>query len=154
TSMMSFTPIGTPCSGPSVAPGRTAASAARAAARAPASSTWIHAFTVGSTARMRSRQAFTRAAAVTSPARRAVATARTPSSVERIEHLRDHLEASERRHEIRAGMAAPNLGHQRLRHLDAGAQGGLTGVAQPRAGGVGHRDARHLVVQELGVAER
>src|SRR5438552_15444205 len=130
---MYCSPIGTPCSGPSVAPGRTGGWAARAAARAPVSSTWIHAFTLGSTARMRSRQASTRAAALTSPARRAVAAARTPSSVERIEHLRNHLEASERRHEVGAGMAAPNLGHQRLGHLDTGAQGGLTGLAQPRA---------------------
>src|SRR5258706_4288260 len=63
-SMMSFTPIGRPCSRPL----RPARSSARAAASAASLATCVHAFTVGSRVAMRSRQASTIRSAVVSPA--------------------------------------------------------------------------------------
>src|SRR5688572_10975171 len=150
---MSFTPIGTPRSAPRAVP----ASSARAAARAPSPSRCAHAWRVGSRARIFSRHASTTVNAVSSPAWTRAAVSRTPSaagvdlSVEDIEHLRDHLESTERRHQVRARVAAAHVVDQLLRHLDARAQGRLPRLPHPRADGVRDGDPGHLVVQELRV---
>src|SRR5687768_4695016 len=153
---MSFTPPGTPCSGPSARPARTSSSRCRAAARAPASSTCTHAFNPPSSARMRARHASTRSADASMRSRTARAASATPSAVgsaEGIEHLRDHLEAAEGRHQVGTRVAPAHLVHESLRHLDTGAQRLVARIAQARAHVVGDGDAGHLVVQELGVTE-
>src|SRR5215470_16237915 len=73
--------------------------------------------------------------------------------MEGIEDLGDDLEATEGRHEVGAGVAAPHLANERLRHLDARSQRTVARLAQPSANVVGNRDAGHLVVQKLRVAE-
>src|SRR5437867_10387896 len=155
TSKMSFTPIGTPCSGPRRRPARASRWRSRAVARAPSASTKDHAVRRSSRPRIRARHASTRSMGLTRPARTPSAALRAPSrasSTEDIEHLGHDLEAPERRHQIGARVAGPHVADELLRHLHAGAEGTIPRVAQPPADHVGNRDARHLVVEELGVA--
>src|SRR5262245_25807454 len=155
TSKMSFTPTGTPCSTPRSRPARASASRSRAVGKAPAASTWAQALSSPSTARIFVTHASTRSTGLTTPVRIASAAALTPSEVssaDGIEHLRDHFEAPERRHQVGARVARPHGLHQALRHLDPDAQGAVTRLAKPAAHVVGDRDPRHLVVEELGVS--
>src|SRR5262245_58410546 len=103
-----------------------------------------------SSARMRARHASVSSTGLTAPERPASAAVRRPSvtrSADGIEDLCDELEASERGHEIGAGVALANGPDELLRHLDAHAKRAVSGRAQTAA----DRDARDLVVQELGV---
>src|SRR5215813_2039100 len=107
-----------------------------------------------SSARMRARHASVSSTGLTAPERTASAAARRPSvtrSADGIENLRDDLEAPERGHEIGAGVALMNGPDQLLRHLDADAKCAVSGRAQTAADRLGDRDARDLVVKELGV---
>ena len=70
-----------------------------------------------------------------------------------IEDLGDDLEAAERGHEVRAGVASAHLADELLRHLDADAKRAVPRVLQPAAHRLGDRDAGHLVVEELGMTE-
>src|SRR2546427_3672691 len=155
TSKMSFTPTGTPCSGPRSCPARTSDSRSRAMARAPAASTCAHARRSPSSAPIRARHASTNSTGLRTPLRIASAASLTPSEVgsaDRIEHLRDHLEAAERGHEVGAGVTSAYGAHQLLRHLDPDAEGAIAGLAKPPANPLWNRDTRHLVVKELGVS--
>src|SRR5262245_45447653 len=134
TSKMSFTPTGTPWRLPRNRPARASASRSRATARAPSASTCAHAPISPSRARIRSRHAPTSSTGLATPARIASAASRAPSaagSMDGIEHLRDHLEATERGHEVGAGVASPHGAHELLRHLDPDAQRAVAGFAQP-----------------------
>src|SRR5215467_1096943 len=155
TSKMSFTPTGTPWSVPRKRPPRASASRSRAIARAPAASTWAHAKSSPSSAPIRARHAPTSSTGLTAPARTASAASRTPSAVgslDRIQHLRDDLEAAERRHQVRARVAIAHGADQLLGHLDPDAERAVAGLAEPAPHVLGNRDARDLVVQEFGVA--
>src|SRR5437867_13114730 len=155
TSKISFTPTGTPCSGPQSRPARASASRSRATARAPSASTWAHASSAPSRARIRARQASTSSTGLTAPVRIASAASRASSrvgSADRIEHLRNHLEAAERGHQIRAGVATSHGADELLRHLDADAERAVARLAKAAAHVLGNHDPRHLVVEELGVA--
>ncbi len=68
-SMMSFSPIGTPCNPPIGRPDNLHSSAALACATAYSGSRWIHASTWGSVSRMRPRQLSTSSTEVMRPAR-------------------------------------------------------------------------------------
>ena len=124
-SMMSFTPTGTPCSGPSGSPLRLRSSSARACASACSSSRNCQACTFGSSARMRSRQALhqllrgqharrgscarPRQPRASTGAQRAYSTLRQPQpdpreDVEQDE--RDDLDAHERHHAARRSGSA------------------------------------------------
>src|SRR5262245_56937161 len=108
-----------------------------------------------SSARMRARHASVRSTGLTAPERTASAAARRPNvtmSADGIEDLRNDLEASERGHEIGAGVALANGPDELLRHLDTHAKRAVSGRAQTAADRLGDRDARYLVVKELGVA--
>src|SRR5215813_5215794 len=108
-----------------------------------------------SSARMRARHASVSSTGLTAPERTASAAARRPSvtrSADGIEDLRDDLEASERGHEIGAGVALAHGPDEFLRHLDAGAKRVVSGLAQTTADRLGDRDARDFVVEKLGVA--
>src|SRR5215471_21778642 len=132
---MSFTPTGTPWSRPRRRPAR--------ASSAP------------SCASIRARQASTSASGLTAPVRTASAASLAPSaasSVDGIEHLRDHLEATERGHQVDARVAASHGANELLRHLDPDAEGAVARLAKPPAHVLGNCDARHLVVKEFGVA--
>ncbi len=75
-SMTSLRPTGTPCNGPTPLPARRSASAVRACSSAHSRSRKAQAWTWGSSASMRARQAWTRASEEMSPlARRAAASA-------------------------------------------------------------------------------
>src|SRR6266478_1049964 len=155
TSKMSFTPTGTPCSGPRSRPARASESRSRATARALSASTCAHARRSPSRARIRARHASTSSTALTVPERTASAASSTPSeagSADRIENLRDDFEAAERGHQIGPGVARPHGSDELLRHLDPDAERAVPGLSKPAADLVGNRDTRHLVVQELGVA--
>src|SRR3989454_2187266 len=154
TSKMSFTPTGTPCSGPRSVPARASARRSRAVARASLPSTWAHALSSPSSARILARHASTRSTGLTVPARIASVTSRTPSSAssaDRIENLRHDLEAPERGHQIGARVARPHGMDELLRHLDPDPERAVSRLAEPAADRVGNRDARHLVVKELRV---
>src|SRR4030095_15133081 len=89
-----------------------------------------------SSARMRARHASVSSTGLTAPERTASAAARRPSTssaAEGIEDLRDDLEASERGHEIGAGVALAHSPDELLRHLDAGAKRAVSGLAQTAA---------------------
>src|SRR5690242_16259368 len=155
TSKMSFTPTGTPCSGPRSRDARASASRSRAIAGAPSASRCAQARSSPSSFRMRVRHASTSSTGLTVRARTASAISRALSetrSPEGIENLRDDLEAPERGHQVGAGVARPDRTHQLLRHLDTDAQRAVTGLAQAAPDILRNRDPRHLVVQELGVA--
>ncbi len=81
TSMMSLTPIGTPCRSPIGRPAAMSASRAAAAASAPSRSTVTHASSAASVASMRSIDAATSSTEETAPVRTATAAASTPRSV-------------------------------------------------------------------------
>ena len=77
------------------------------------------------------------------------------SSPERVENLGDDLEAAEGRHQIGAGIAGrapPRGGPGPSRSPTRSPRSPASRM--PRPDGVRDRDARHLVVQELGVAGR
>src|SRR5262245_9418835 len=155
TSKMSFTPTGTPWSGPRRRPARASAWRSRAVASAPSASTWAHASSAPSSAAIRARPASTSATGLTAPVRTASAASLTPSaasSADGIEHLRDHLESTERGHQVGARVAAAHGADELLRHLDPDAEGAVPRLAKPPAHVLGNRDARHLVVEELGMA--
>src|SRR5262249_56346666 len=104
---------------------------------------------------MRARHASVSSTGLTAPERTASAAARRPSatrSADGIEDLRDDLEASERGHEIGAGVALAHGPDEFLRHLDAGAKRVVSGLAQTTADRLGDRDARGFVVETLRVA--
>src|SRR5262245_3091072 len=155
TSTMSFTPTGTPCSGPRDRPVRASARRSRAVTRAPSWSTSAQARTAPASPRMRASHAAVSATEHTGPERPASPGAPRPSATraaDGIEDLRDDLEASERGHEIGAGVTLAHGQDELLRHLDAGAKRMVSGLAQTAADRLGDRDARDLVVEELGVA--
>src|SRR5262249_53837734 len=133
TSKMSFTPTGTPWSGPRRRPARASASRSRAVAKAPSASTWAHASSAPSSASIRARQASTSATGLTAPVRTASAASLAPSaasSVDGIEHLRDHLEATERGHQVGARVAASHGADELLRHLDPDEEGAVARLAK------------------------
>src|ERR1700726_1461946 len=82
-SMMSLTPIGTPCSGPRLGP----RSSARAWASASSGSKFTHALTTPSRAAIRATQSRTTASHVTSPAAILCAISAAPSSLSGIATL-------------------------------------------------------------------
>src|SRR5437867_13427733 len=107
-----------------------------------------------SSARMRARHAVVSSTGLTEPARTASAASRRPSakrSPDGIEDLGHDLEASERGHQVGAGVALAHSPDQLLRHLDPGAERAVAGLAQTPADRLGDRDAWDLVVEELGV---
>src|SRR2546425_2393538 len=160
---ISFTATGIPCTGPRTVERFASSARSRAAAKAPFSSTCTHACTLPSSARIRPRHASTSDTGLTAPRRISAAASTTPSAessggaialrlTEGIQHLGDDLEAPERGHEVDAGVAAADLAYQALGHLDADLQRAVARVSEARADLVGDRDARHLIVEELGVA--
>src|SRR5215475_2997252 len=108
-----------------------------------------------SSARMRARHASVSSTGLTAPERTAAAAGRRPSatrSADGIEDLRDDLKASERWHQVGACVALAHGTDELLRHLDPGAERAVARLAQAAANRLGDRDARDLVVEELGVA--
>src|SRR5258705_10353996 len=107
-----------------------------------------------SSARMRARHASVSSTGLTDPERTASAASRRPSakrSPDGIEDLGHDLEASERGHQVGAGVALAHGPDQFLRHLDPGAERAVAGLAQTPADGLGDRDARDLVGEEVSV---
>src|SRR5262245_26338868 len=157
---MSLSAIGTPWSGPMKRPSRASMSRCTATLAAASRSSRTQAFTAGSTASMRFRQAANRLDGESAPARMRRAASAAPisymtgMSVQRVQHLGDHLEAPERRHEIGARMAGAHVAKESLRHLDPDAQAALARLLHAGADPIRHRDAGHLVVQELGMTRR
>src|SRR5207244_12638702 len=96
------------------------------------------------------RHASTNSTGLRTPLRIASAASLTPSEVgsaDRIEHLRDHLEAAERGHEVGAGITSAYGAHQLLRHLDPDAEGAIAGLAKPPATPLWNRGSRPVVVK-------